>query len=73
MLHNDEVARIFQGVFGFWLFLLLRFVLEKYVWYKICSLDLALSNKKKFDGFRCRQYGIAKLDIIPKTFATYIS
>jgi hypothetical protein len=45
-----NVARAFLEVFGFWLFLLLKFVLEKNVWYKICSSDIALSNKKKLIG-----------------------
>jgi hypothetical protein len=45
MLLDGEVARTFLEVFAFWIFLL-RFVLEKYVWYKNCSSDIALSNKK---------------------------
>ena len=46
ILRDTEVARTFLEVFGFCLFLLLRFILEKYVWYKICSSDFALYNKK---------------------------
>jgi hypothetical protein len=38
-----------QGLF----LLLLRFVLEKYVCYKMCSADSALTNQEKFD---LRQY-----------------
>ncbi len=68
MLHNGEVARIFLGVFGFWLFLLLRSVLKKYVWYKICSSDFALSNKKKFDWFICWQDGLIEFDFFSKDF-----
>jgi hypothetical protein len=53
MLFPDQVARPFLEVFGVGLFFLLIFVLEKYGWYKICSSDVALSNKKKFDSLRC--------------------
>ena len=67
---DSEVARTFLEVFVFLLFLLLRIVLEKYVWYKICSSDIALSNKQKFVWFRSRQYGLINFDIFPKTFAS---
>jgi len=50
MLVDGKVARTFLEVFGFWIFLLLRFVLEKYFWYKICSSDFVLSNKKNLIG-----------------------
>jgi hypothetical protein len=70
ILYDGEVARTFLEVFDFWLFLLLSFVLEKYVWYKSCSSDFALSNKKKFDWFREWQYGLTESDICPKTFAS---
>jgi hypothetical protein len=72
MLRDGEVARTFLEVFGFWLFLLLRFVLGKYVWYKICSSDFALSNKKKFHWFRGRQCGLTESDIFAKTFASHV-
>jgi hypothetical protein len=52
MLLDGEVARAFLETFGFWLFLVSRFVLKKYVWYKICSSDIALSNKKQFKLIR---------------------
>jgi hypothetical protein len=42
-----KVARTFLEVSGFRLFFLLKYVLEKYGWYKICSSDVALCNKKK--------------------------
>jgi hypothetical protein len=48
MLLGDEVANTFLEMSSFGLFLLFRDVLEKYVWYKSCSSDFALSNKKKF-------------------------
>jgi hypothetical protein len=70
LLLDSEVARTFLEVFGFLLFLFLRFILEKYVWYKTCSSDFALSNNKKFDWFRSRQDGVTELDIYPKTFAS---
>ena len=72
MLVDGKVARNFLEVFGFWLFLLLRFVLEKCVWYKICSSDFALSNKKKLDWFRSRRDGLRQFDICAKTFAPQV-
>jgi hypothetical protein len=69
---DDEVAKTFLEAFGFWLFLL-TFVLEKYAWYKICSLDIALSNDKKFDWFKSWQYGLTEFDIFVKTFASYVT
>jgi len=62
----------FLEVFRFWLFLLLNFILEKYIWYKSFSSDFALSNKKNFDWFRERQYGLIESGILPKTFASHI-
>jgi hypothetical protein len=72
ILRDGEVARTFLEVFGFWLFLLLRFVLDKYVWYKVCTSDIALSNKKKFNWFRSWQYGLIESDICAKTFAPHV-
>ena len=72
LLLDSEVVRIFLEMFGFWFFLLLRFILEKYVSYKTCSSDFALSNKKKFGWFQSRQNRLRELDIFPKTFASYI-
>jgi hypothetical protein len=68
MLQVDKIARTFLEAFGFSLFFLLSFVLEKYVWYKICSSDFALSNKKKFDLFIEWQYGLTESDIYSKDF-----
>ncbi len=45
-----DVTKIFLEIFSFWLFLLFRCFLEKYVQCKICSSDIALS-KKKLIGF----------------------
>ena len=72
MLLDSEVAKSFLEVFAFLLFLLLRIVLEKYVWYKSCSSNFALSNKKKFDRFRSKQDGLRQFDICPKTFAPHV-
>jgi hypothetical protein len=44
------ILEAFLEVFRFWLFLLLTFILEKYVWYKSCSSDFALFNKKTLTG-----------------------
>jgi len=72
ILFDDEVARRFLVVFGFWLFLALTYVLEKYVCYKICSSEHALSNKKKLSQLSTCQYRLIESDILPKTFATFI-
>ena len=69
---DGEVARVFLGAFSFWLFLLFRFVLKKYVWYKICSSDIALSNKKRLSWIRSRQHGLIVFDIFSITFASYV-
>jgi hypothetical protein len=47
MLLDGEVTRTF--------FRDVRFVLGKCVWYKSCSSDFALSNKKKIRWCRSRQ------------------
>jgi hypothetical protein len=71
MLHDGKVASTFPEMFDFWFFLLHRFVLGKYVSYKISSSDFALSNKKKLDWFRSQQYGQIDFDIFVKTFASH--
>jgi hypothetical protein len=72
MVLKGEVARTFLEVFNICLFFILPFVLEKYVKYKLCSSDIPLSNKKKFDWFTSRQYGLIEFDIFPKTFASLV-
>ncbi len=72
MLLNSEVARTFLGVLAFWFFLLFRFVLRKYAWYKICSSDIGLSIKKKFGAIRSRHHGLTVSDIISISFAPHV-
>ena len=43
---DNEVARTFTEASEFQRLLLLKSVLERYVWYKTCSSNIALSNKK---------------------------
>ncbi len=72
MLIDSEVARsCFRGV-SFWLFLCFRFIPEKYVWCKICSSDIALSNKKQIHGFGSHQDGLTEFDTFAKTFASHV-
>jgi hypothetical protein len=72
MVLKGEVARTFLEVFNVCLFFLITFVLDKYVRYKLCSSDIPLSNKKKFDWFTSRQYGLIGFGIFPKTFASLV-
>ena len=67
-----NVARTFLEMFYFWLFLLFKFVLEKYVWYTICSSDIGLYNKKKFGWFTSWQYSLTEFDIIAKILASHV-
>ena len=73
ILHNAEVARRFSEILGFGLFFFSDLFWKKYVWYKMCSSDFALYNKKKFDWFRSWQDSLTEFNIFPKTFAPYIS
>jgi len=68
ILLDGEVARNFLAMFRSWFFLFLRFVLETYGWYKICSSDFALSNNKKCKWFKNHHYGITEFDIFRNDF-----
>ena len=72
MLYDGKLARTFLGVFGFSLFLLLTFVLEKYVRYKSCSSGFVLSSKTKFYWFRGQQCGLIDTNIFAKTCASHV-
>ena len=69
---DDEVARTFLEVLCLCLFFFLSYILGEYVWYKIFSSGIALSNKNKAGWVRSRQHDLPVLDIFPKTFASYI-
>jgi hypothetical protein len=71
MLYDGKLARTVLGVFGFSLFLLLTFVLEKYVRYKSCSSGFALYSKKIY-WFRGQQCGLTDTNIFAKTCASHV-
>ena len=56
MLTDDEVARTYLEVLASCLFLLPSCILGKYVWYEICSSDIALSEENKAGSIRSRQH-----------------
>jgi hypothetical protein len=67
-----QVARTFLEVLASCIFLLPSCILGKYVWYKIGSSDIALSNENKAGSIRRRQHDSTVLEVCAKTYASYV-